>query len=131
MQTLAALKAVAFHSALPEQFMAQRLDVDGPWRRAMKEAEAALEDEGGALAPGLPREGPLALDDLGSDDFEAATPSRTFGRGSRAKLQAASERSSAAAPCQGPRRSGRFGTELSWSIASRSSVVLLFAYPVQ
>lgn len=66
-------EVVAFHSALLDQFspsMAQRLDLDGLWRRAMKEAEAALEEEGATLAPGLPRACPLALDDLLSEDFE-------------------------------------------------------------
>jgi hypothetical protein len=66
-------EVVSFHSALLDQCspsMAQRLDVDRLWRRAMKEAEAALEDEGRTLAPGLPRDCPLSLDDLLSEDFE-------------------------------------------------------------
>jgi hypothetical protein len=50
--------------------MAQRLDLDRLWRQALKEAEAALEDEGGALAPGLPRDCPFPLDDLVSEAFD-------------------------------------------------------------
>ena len=50
--------------------MAQRLDLDRLWRRAVKEAEAALEDEGGALVPGLPRDCPVALDELTSGAFD-------------------------------------------------------------
>ena len=50
--------------------MAQRLDLDRLWRRAVKEAEAALEDEGGALAPGLPERCPFELEALLSEAFD-------------------------------------------------------------
>ena len=66
-------EVVAFHSALLDAFtpsMAQRLDLDRLWRRAIKEAEAALEDEGGAPAPGLPRDCPFGLDALVSEAFD-------------------------------------------------------------
>jgi hypothetical protein len=65
---------VAFHSALLDAFtpsMEQRLDLDRLWRRAMKEAEAALEDEGGSLPPGLPRTCPFTVDEILSEEFDA------------------------------------------------------------
>jgi len=64
---------VAFHSALLDTFtpsMEQKLDLDLLWRRAIKEAEAALEDEGGTLTPGLPRKCPFILDELVSETFD-------------------------------------------------------------
>ena len=66
-------EVVAFHSALLDQFspsMAQRLDLDRLWRRAIEEAEAALEDEGATLARGLPHASPFALSELTSDTFD-------------------------------------------------------------
>jgi hypothetical protein len=66
-------EVVAFHSALLDAFtpsMTQRLDLDRLWRRAVMEAEAALEDEGGTLAPGLPRDCPFALEELVSEAFD-------------------------------------------------------------
>ena len=66
-------EVVAFHSGLLDLFsasMEQRLDLDLLWRRAMKEAEAALEDEGGALVSGLPSDCPFALDELVSEAFD-------------------------------------------------------------
>jgi hypothetical protein len=66
-------EVVAFHSALLDEFspsMAQRLDLDLLWRRAVMEAQAALEDEGGTLAPGLPRDCPFALEALVSEAFD-------------------------------------------------------------
>ena len=64
---------VAFHSALLDAFtpsMERKLDLDRLWRRAVKEAEAALEDEDTSLAPGLPRTCPFTLDDLLSESFD-------------------------------------------------------------
>jgi Domain of unknown function DUF29 len=64
---------VAFHSALLDAFtpsMQQKLDVDRLWRRALQEAAAALEDEGGTLASGFPRSCPFTLDDLLSETFD-------------------------------------------------------------
>jgi len=79
-------EVVAFHSALLDQFspsMTQRLDLDRLWRRALQEAEAALEDEGGTLARGLPQESFLALRDLTSErfDFRKALGSLRAGAG--------------------------------------------------
>jgi hypothetical protein len=70
-------ETVAFHSALLDAVtpsMEQKLELDRLWRRALKEAEAALEDEGGTLAPTLPRTCPFRLDELLSEtlDFREA-----------------------------------------------------------
>jgi hypothetical protein len=64
---------VAFHNALLDAFtpsMAQKIDLDVLWRRAMKEAEAALKDDGGALAAGLPETCLFALEALLSEAFD-------------------------------------------------------------
>jgi Domain of unknown function DUF29 len=70
-------EVVAFHNALLDAFtpsMAQKIDLDVLWRRAVKEAEAALKDEGGALAAGLPGKCPFTLKALLSEalDFDEA-----------------------------------------------------------
>jgi hypothetical protein len=66
-------EVVAFHNALLDAFtpsMAQKIDLAVLWRRAVKEAEAALKDEGGALAAGLPERCPFALEALLSETFD-------------------------------------------------------------
>jgi hypothetical protein len=64
-------EVVAFHSAVLDGFslsMAQRLESRPLWQRAIM--EAALEAEGGVLAPGLPRDCPFVLDVLVSETFD-------------------------------------------------------------
>jgi hypothetical protein len=66
-------EVVTFHNALLDAFtpsMAQKIDLDVLWRRAMREAEAAVKDEGGALAAGLPKKCPFALKALLSEAFD-------------------------------------------------------------
>ena len=50
--------------------MRPRIDMDVLWRRALREAEAALEAQGCGLAPGLAGSCPIALDDLLAEDFD-------------------------------------------------------------
>lgn len=76
-------EVVAFQSALMDQFspsMAQRLDLDRLWARALIEAEAALDDQAGALRSGLPRECPFSLDELLSEDFDFRKGVERLGR---------------------------------------------------
>lgn len=66
-------EVVTFHSALLDGFspsMEQKLDLDLLWRRAIKQAEAALEDEGRMLVPGLPRNCPFSAEALLSESFD-------------------------------------------------------------
>jgi Domain of unknown function DUF29 len=66
-------EVVSFHNALLDAFtpsMAQKIDLDVLWRRAMREAEAALKDESGALAAGLPERCPFALEARISESFD-------------------------------------------------------------
>lgn len=57
--------------------MQARIDMDRLWRRAAKQAELALREYRGSLAPGLPTECPISPDALLLDDldFEALTAS--------------------------------------------------------
>lgn len=66
-------EVVAFHNALLDAFtpsMAQKIDLDVLWRRAVKEAGAALRDEGGALPAGLPEKCPFARKAVLSEAFD-------------------------------------------------------------
>ncbi len=50
--------------------MHQRLDMDRIWRRALREAAAALDEHGAALHPGLPDAAPVGLADLLDEGFD-------------------------------------------------------------
>jgi len=50
--------------------MQPKIDMDVQWRRAMRQAEAALRTGGGALPAGLPTDCPFPLETLLSDDLD-------------------------------------------------------------
>ena len=65
-------EVVAFHNSLLDRFstaMAQRIDLHRQWRRALREAGAALTAKGGAVAPSLPIRCPYDLADLTGESF--------------------------------------------------------------
>ncbi len=59
--------------------MRQRIDMDVLWQRALRQAEAALEEHGGALAAWLTGPCPIALDDLLTPTFEFRDVVRCIG----------------------------------------------------
>jgi hypothetical protein len=66
-------ECVAWHGSLERAFapsMRQRIDMDGLWVSALKQAAAALEEHGAQLRAGLAGPCPVTLDDLLSDTFE-------------------------------------------------------------
>jgi hypothetical protein len=50
--------------------MRQRIQMDVLWKRALRQAEAALKENGGALAAGLAGPCPVTLDELLAETFE-------------------------------------------------------------
>ena len=65
-------EVVAFHDRLVDRFspsMAQRIDLDREWRRAMRQAEAALAENGAWLAADLPVSCPLDIDAFVGETF--------------------------------------------------------------
>ncbi|WP_181707493.1 DUF29 domain-containing protein [Chthonobacter rhizosphaerae] len=66
---------VGFHNEFLGRFtpsMAQRIDCDLVWARAVREAAAALEADGEALRPGLPTACPFAIVDIAVETFSVA-----------------------------------------------------------
>lgn len=51
--------------------MRQLIDADEIWRIAVARADAALDEHGDAILPGLPQACPLTLDELRAERFEA------------------------------------------------------------
>lgn len=65
--------AVEFHAELLGRVspsMPERVDMPALWRRAAREAEATLAVHGDMIAPGLPKECPLAATDIADPDFD-------------------------------------------------------------
>jgi hypothetical protein len=66
-------EVVAFHDNLLDRFspsMAQRIDLDREWRRALRQASAALAENGAGLAPDLPVQCPYDMSTLVAEGFE-------------------------------------------------------------
>jgi hypothetical protein len=66
-------ETLGFHADLLARYspsMRRALDLDLVWRRALRQAEAALEEYGEAVAPGLKGSCPLALEDLLREELD-------------------------------------------------------------
>lgn len=65
-------EVVAFHDNLVDRFapsMAQRIDLDREWRRALRQAESALAEQGIGLAPHLPVRCPFPIEAFTAEAF--------------------------------------------------------------
>ncbi len=65
-------ETITFHSEIPGYYgpsMRRLIDLEAIWKRALKLAKAALEEDGDALSPAIPSSCPFTLDDFLTEDF--------------------------------------------------------------
>ena len=65
-------EVVVSHHSLLDRFspsMAQRIDLDRDWQRALRQAEVALAEQGAGLAPNLPVRSPFPIDAFTAETF--------------------------------------------------------------